>query len=67
VDDIDSSQYCVVQIVKYNDMRAEIEALRSLCARMATLLEDCRPADATLMWVMGRLDVIEEWQSRSAS
>lgn len=45
----------------------EIEALRDLCARMATLLEDCRPADATLMWVMGRLDAIEEWQQRSSA
>jgi len=41
----------------------EIEQLRRLCSHMATLLDDCRPADATLAWVMARLDTLEEWQA----
>jgi hypothetical protein len=41
----------------------EIERLRRLCSHMATLLDDCRPADATLVWVMARLDTLEEWQA----
>ena len=41
----------------------EIEQVRRLCSHMATLLDDCRPADATIVWVMARLDTLEEWQS----
>jgi hypothetical protein len=45
------------------DAAAEIEQLRRLCSHMATLLDDCRPADASLVWVMARLDTLEEWQT----
>jgi hypothetical protein len=47
------------------DVADEIEQLRRLCSYMATLLDDCRPADASLVWVMDRLDTLEEWQAYS--
>ena len=46
-----------------NDAADEIERLRRLCSHMATLLDDCRPAEAMLAWVMARLDALEEWQT----
>lgn len=43
------------------DAAAEVERLQLLCAGMADLLEDCRPADATISWVLRRLDLLEQW------
>ena len=56
----------VVFVPDRQDLREaadEIERLFRLCSHMATLLDDCRPADATIVWVMARLDTLEEWQS----
>jgi len=35
--------------------------LRRLCGEMAELLADCKPQDATIEWVIRRLDALEEW------
>ena len=44
------------------DAAAEVERLQLLCAGMADLLEDCRLADATISWVLRRLDLLEQWR-----
>ena len=44
----------------------EVERLRMLCAGMADLLEDCRPADATISWVLRRLDLLEQWRGSAS-
>ena len=42
VDDIDWSQYCVVRINEYKDMRAEIERLRTELNNQAFITETLR-------------------------
>jgi len=37
--------------------------LRRLCSEMADLLADCKPQDATITWVIRRLDALEEWET----
>lgn len=41
--------------------------LRHLCTEMADLLADCKPQDATIGWVIRRLDALEEWETYAKS